>query len=48
MAQAMGETLGQAVSDVSAPDVDAIVSTAANQGYDLGQMLGQLKALAEK
>ena len=48
MAQAMGETLGQAVSDVSAPDVDAIVSTAANQGYDLGQMLAQLKALAEK
>lgn len=45
MAQAMGETMGQAVSETGAPDTDVIVNVAAAQGYDLGALHGQLKAL---
>lgn len=46
MAQAMGETMGRAVGEQNADIANSIVNTAAEQGYDLGAMHGQLTELA--
>ncbi len=46
MAQAMGETMGQAICETETPDADTIVNAAAAQGYDIGMLHGQLAALS--